>query len=156
MQQNERSKHSRGISFFISALSGVPNSFPINQWEELLPQTVLTLNMLRQSNVAPNILAWAYHNGSFDYNRMPIAPMGCEVKFHIKPARRKSFGEHSEDGFYLRTSERKEDKSKTISGHSVLQTSLHHSTDSNASRGNRQCIQQTLASTNSGNTTLKR
>ena len=36
---------------------------------------------------------------------MPIAPMGCEVQFHIKPARRKSFGEHSEDGFYLRTSE---------------------------------------------------
>ena len=90
---------------FISVLSGVPNSFPINQWDELLPQTVLTLNLLRQSNVAPNISAWAYHNGSFDYNRMPIAPMGCEVQFHIKPARRKSFGEHSEDGFYLRTSE---------------------------------------------------
>jgi hypothetical protein len=90
---------------FISVLSGVPNSFPINQWDELLPQTVLTLNLLRQSNVAPNISAWAYHNGSFDYNRMPIAPMGCEVQFHIKPMRRKSFGEHSEDGFYLRTSE---------------------------------------------------
>jgi hypothetical protein len=36
---------------------------------------------------------------------MPIAPMGCEVQFHIKPTRRKSFGEHSEDGFYLQTSE---------------------------------------------------
>ena len=90
---------------FISVLAGVPDSFPINQWHELLPQTVLTLNLLRQSNAAPNILAWAYHHGSFDYNRMPIAPMGCEVQFHIKPARRKSFGEHSEDGFYLRTSE---------------------------------------------------
>jgi hypothetical protein len=90
---------------FISVLSGVPNSFLISQWDELLPQTVLTLNLLRQSNVAPNISAWAYHNGNFDYNRMPIAPMGCEVQFHIKPARRKSFGEHSENGFYLRTSE---------------------------------------------------
>jgi hypothetical protein len=81
---------------FISIPAGVPNSFPINQWHELLPQTVLTLNLLRQSNVAPNISAWAYHHISFDYNRMPIAPMG---------ARRKSFGKHSEDGFYLRTSE---------------------------------------------------
>jgi hypothetical protein len=90
---------------FISVLAGVPDSFPINQWHELLPQTVLTLNLLRQSNVAPNISAWAHHHGSFDYNRMPIVPMGCEVQFHIKPARRKSFGEHSEDGFYLRTSE---------------------------------------------------
>ena len=30
--------------------------------------------------------------------------MGCEVQFHIKPTRRKTFGEHSGDGFYLRTS----------------------------------------------------
>jgi hypothetical protein len=89
---------------FISVLAGVADGFPINQWDELLPQTILTLNLLRQSNVAPNISAWAYHHGNFDYNRMPIAPMGCEVQFHIKPTRRKTFGEHSGDGFYLRTS----------------------------------------------------
>eukprot|EP00804_Cyclotella_cryptica_P029656 CCRYP_019045-RA/>CCRYP_019045-RA protein AED:0.39 eAED:0.39 QI:0/-1/0/1/-1/1/1/0/453 len=89
---------------FISVLAGVADGFPINQWDELLPQTILTLNLLWQSNVAPNISAWAYHHGSFDYNRMPIAPMGCEVQFHIKPTRRKTFGEHSGDGFYLRTS----------------------------------------------------
>ena len=53
---------------FISVLAGVANNFPINQWDELLPQTVLTLNLLRQANVAPNISAWAYHHGSFDYN----------------------------------------------------------------------------------------
>ena len=65
---------------------------------------VPTLNLLRQSNVAPNISAWVYHRGSFDYNRMPIAPMGCAVQFHIKPSKRKTFSEHSEDGFYLKTS----------------------------------------------------
>jgi len=86
-------------------LAGVDNSFPINQWDELLPQTILTLNLLQQSNVAPNISAWAYHHGSFDYNCMPLAPMGCAVQFHIKPGRQKTFGEHSEDGFYLKTSE---------------------------------------------------
>jgi hypothetical protein len=42
---------------FISVLAGVDNSFPINQWDELLPQTILTLNLLWQSNVAPNISA---------------------------------------------------------------------------------------------------
>eukprot|EP00804_Cyclotella_cryptica_P002310 CCRYP_004049-RA/>CCRYP_004049-RA protein AED:0.34 eAED:0.37 QI:0/-1/0/1/-1/1/1/0/498 len=89
---------------FISVLAGIADGFPINQWDELLPQTILPLNLLRKSNVAPNISAWAYHHGSFDYNRMPIAPMGCEVQFHIKPTRRKTFGEHSGDGFYLRTS----------------------------------------------------
>ena len=90
---------------FISVLAGVAYGFPINQWDELLPQTILTLNLLRQSNVAPNISAYAYHHGSFDYNRMPKAPMGCAVQFHIKPNRRTMFGEHSGNGFYLKMSE---------------------------------------------------
>jgi hypothetical protein len=107
--QHRRNAAERAIQtfkgHFIAVLAGVDSSFPINQWDELLLQTVLTLNLLRQSNVAPNISAWAYHHGSFDYNRMPLAPMGCAVQFHIKPSRRKMFGEHSEDGFYLKTSE---------------------------------------------------
>ena len=90
---------------FISVLAGVGDSFPINQWDELLPQTILTLNLLWQSKVAPNISAWAYHHGSFDYNHMSIVPMGCAIQFHIKPGRQKTFGEHLEDGFYLKTSE---------------------------------------------------
>ncbi|KAL7481114.1 hypothetical protein ACHAW6_006798 [Cyclotella cf. meneghiniana] len=52
---------------FISVLARVADSFPINQWDELLPQMILTLNLLRQLNVAPNISAWSYHHGSFDY-----------------------------------------------------------------------------------------
>ena len=48
--------------------------------------------------------AYAYHHGTFDYNRMPIAPMGCSVQYHIKPNRRKTFGEHSGNGFYLKMS----------------------------------------------------
>jgi hypothetical protein len=75
---------------FISVLAGVAEGFPINQWDKLLPQTILTLNLLRQSNVAPNISAYAYHHSTFDYNRMPIAPMGCSVQFHIKPSRQKN------------------------------------------------------------------
>ena len=54
--------------------------------------------------MAPSISVYAYHNGSFDYNRMPLAPMGCAVQFHIKPAQRKTFEEHSSNGWYLQTS----------------------------------------------------
>ena len=89
---------------FISTMAAVSDDFPIHQWHELVPQVVLTLNLLRQSHVAPNILAYAYHHGTFDYNRMPLAPMGCAVQFHIKPNRRKTWGEHSSDGWYLTTS----------------------------------------------------
>jgi hypothetical protein len=67
-------------------------------------QVVLTLNLLRQSHVAPNISVYSYHHGTFDYNRMPLAPMGCAVQFHFKPNRRKTWGEHSSDGWYLTTS----------------------------------------------------
>ena len=35
---------------------------------------------------------------------MPLAPMGRAVQFHIKPHRRKSWGEHSINGWYLTTS----------------------------------------------------
>ena len=89
---------------FKAVLAGISDDFPIREWDELIPQTVLTLNLLRQSNVAPNISAYAYHHGTFDYNRMPLAPMGCAVQFHIKPDKRKTWGEHSMDGWYLKTS----------------------------------------------------
>ncbi|KAL7483339.1 hypothetical protein ACHAW6_008991, partial [Cyclotella cf. meneghiniana] len=106
--QHRRNAAERAIQtfkgHFISVLTGVSDNFPIHQWDELLPQTVLTLNLLRQSNVAPNISAYAHHHGSFNYNWMPPAPMGCAGQFHIKPSRRKTFGEHSSDGWYLKTS----------------------------------------------------
>ena len=91
-------------SHFIAIQAGVADDFPIHQWDELIPQAVLTLNLLRQSHVAPNVSAYAYHHGPFDYNRMPLAPMGCAVQFHIKPTRRKTWGERASDGWYLKTS----------------------------------------------------
>lgn len=85
-------------------MAGVSDDFPIREWDKLIPQSVLTLNLLRQSNVAPNISAYTYHHGSFDYNRMPLAPMGCTVQFHIKPDKCKTWDEHSMDGWYLKIS----------------------------------------------------
>ncbi len=91
-------------SHFIATMAGISDNFPIHQWHKLVPQIVLTLNLLQQLLVAPNTLAYAYHHGNFDYNWMPLAPMGCAVQFHIKPNRRKSWGEHASDGWYLKTS----------------------------------------------------
>ena len=51
------------------------NSFPIRLWDKLLPQVILTLNLLQQSNVAPTVSAYAYIDGPFDYNATPLAPM---------------------------------------------------------------------------------
>eukprot|EP00804_Cyclotella_cryptica_P014407 CCRYP_004762-RA/>CCRYP_004762-RA protein AED:0.30 eAED:0.26 QI:0/0/0/1/1/1/4/0/702 len=81
-------------SHFITILAGVDNSFPINKWDSLLPQTILTLNLLRNANVAPKISAYAYHHRPFDYDRMPLAPIECAVQFHVKSGRRRTWGEH--------------------------------------------------------------
>ena len=70
---------------FIATMAGVSEDFPIHKWHELVPQIVLTLNLIRQVHVVPKVSAYAYHHGNFDCNRMPIDPMGCAVQFHIKP-----------------------------------------------------------------------
>ena len=88
---------------FIAVLAGVSDNFPIHQWDNLLPLTILTLNLLRQANIAPHISTYLYRHSSFDYNCMPLAPMGCAVQFHVKPSKRKSWGKHSSNGWYLQT-----------------------------------------------------
>lgn len=70
---------------FTSVLAGVSDDFPITRWHELIPGMVLQTNLLRQVTVAPKTPAYAYLHGPFDYNRMPLAPLGCACQFHVKP-----------------------------------------------------------------------
>ena len=86
---------------FISILAGTDPNFPLKLWDTLLPQTELTLNLLRQSHISPTISAQAYLFGNFDFNRMPLTPMGCAVKIHKESSQRRSWSPHSADGYYL-------------------------------------------------------
>ncbi len=85
---------------FKSVIAGVDDSFPMRLWDRLLPQTILTLNLLRQSNAAPAISAWQYVHGNIDYNKMPFAPMGCVVQLYQNCERRTSWGTNAIDGWY--------------------------------------------------------
>ncbi len=58
---------------FKAIMAGVDENFPMQLWDKLLPQTVLTLNLLRQSNIAPKVSAYQYVHGHFNYNKMPLA-----------------------------------------------------------------------------------
>ena len=69
---------------FLSVLAGTAESFPLHLWDRLLPQTKINLNLLRQSNVTPTVSAYTHLAGPFDYNKMPLAPMGCKVQIHEK------------------------------------------------------------------------
>ncbi len=54
---------------FLSVLAGVADNFPPSLWDRLLPQTKITINLIRQSNATPNVLAYAHLSGPFDYNK---------------------------------------------------------------------------------------
>ena len=90
---------------FVAILSGVDASFPMHLWDRLLPQTEMTLNLLRMSKVEPKTSAWAYLFGPHNYNSRPLAPLGCAVQVHEKPNKCKSWDPHSSDGWYIGTSD---------------------------------------------------
>ncbi len=89
---------------FLSILAGVANDFPPSLWDQLLPQTKITINLIRQSNATPNVLAYAHLSGPFDYNKMPLALMGCEALVHEKTVKQGSWAYHSVNRWYFFTS----------------------------------------------------
>ncbi len=89
---------------FLSILAGIANNFPPSLWDQLLPQTKITINLIQQSNATPNVSAYAHLSGPFDYNKMPLAPMGCEAQVHEKTDKRGTWAYHLVDGWYLFTS----------------------------------------------------
>eukprot|EP00956_Cyclotella_meneghiniana_P028214 scaffold65021_cov87-Cyclotella_meneghiniana.AAC.1 len=64
----------------------------------------MTLNMLRPSNVSPNVSAYMYANGTHDYNAHPLAPLGCAVQIYQRPENRGTWSVNSIDGWYVGTS----------------------------------------------------
>ncbi len=74
---------------FLSILAGVNAVFPPYLWDLLLPQAKLTVNLLRQATINPKISTWEYFNGPFDFNKTPLAPVGCKVLIHAKPEMRR-------------------------------------------------------------------
>ena len=76
---------------FLAILARVDPNFPSNMWDKLLPQTNLTLNLLRQETLNPRISEWKYLNGLLDFGATPLFPVGSRVTFHNKPGNRKSW-----------------------------------------------------------------
>eukprot|EP00804_Cyclotella_cryptica_P009064 CCRYP_003161-RA/>CCRYP_003161-RA protein AED:0.28 eAED:0.28 QI:0/0/0/1/1/1/2/0/561 len=91
-------------SHFLSILAGIADNFPMKLWDKLLPQAEITINLLRQSNTTPTVSTYAHLNGPFNYNKMPLAPMGCRVQVHEKSDAHGTWAFHSIDGWYLSTS----------------------------------------------------
>ena len=86
---------------FKAGLASLDPTFPVSEWDRLLPQAFLTLNLLRTSCVNPSLSAYAFMNGQFDLNATPLAPPGTKVLVHHKPSHRLSWDPHGQEGFYI-------------------------------------------------------
>ncbi len=86
---------------FLSVLAGVSNDFPPSLWDRLLPQTEITINLIQQSDATPNVSAYAHLSSPIDYNKMPLAPMGCNAQVHEKTNKQGTWAFHLVDRWYL-------------------------------------------------------
>ena len=77
---------------FLTIMDDVVDNYPRNLWYLLLPQSVLTLNLLRQATLNPSVSVWGFLEETLDYNSNPIGPLGCPVMIHKKMATINSWG----------------------------------------------------------------
>jgi hypothetical protein len=70
-------------------------------WEILLPQAVITLNMLRISRINPKLSASSHIDGQYYYHRAPMAPPGTRIIAHEFPNCRRTWAPYGDDGWSI-------------------------------------------------------
>ena len=86
---------------FIAGLATTHSEFPIAEWDRLLEQAVITLNLLRNARVNPKLSAHAYLHGPYNFQSHPMAPPGTLIAAHVKPSNRRTWSPHCKRGFYV-------------------------------------------------------
>ena len=88
-------------AYCIAGLASVDPDFPLNQWDKLVEQAEISLNLLRPSRINPRLSAYEQIHGRYDFNRTPLAPPGMKVLAHVRPEDRTSWGVRAFEGFYV-------------------------------------------------------
>ena len=86
---------------FLSILASVNPAFPQNKWDLLLPQAEITVNLLQQSLLYPDISAWEHFNGPYNFDATPMGPPGCRDITHAKGSTLQSWYLCGNPGFYV-------------------------------------------------------
>ena len=86
---------------FKAGLASLDPDFPVREWDRLIPQGEMTLNLLRASRINPKLSAFAHLFGMFDYNKTPIVPPGTKIVAHLKPDTRSSWAANGEEGWTI-------------------------------------------------------
>jgi hypothetical protein len=102
LYSHRRNSAERSIRSFkdhlIARLCSTDKSFPMHLRDRLLPQAVMTLNMLRTSIINPKLSAATHIFGQYDFNRAPMAPPGTIIIADETPSRRRTWAPHGQDG----------------------------------------------------------
>ena len=83
---------------FLAGLASCNDKFPLREWDRLIPQAQITVNLLRNVRTNPKLSAYAYVLGHYNFNKCPLAPPGMQVVVHAKPNDRASWGFHGKHG----------------------------------------------------------
>ena len=86
---------------FISGMVSIHKYSPLHLWCRLLPQSIVTLNLLRPSRINPTISAHEKLHGLFEFNATTFAPPGTKVIVHLKKTIRKSWAPRGQYGWYI-------------------------------------------------------
>lgn len=86
---------------FKAILASMDPAFPMVQWDRLLEQVQLTLNLLRSSRTSPSMSAHASIFDKFDFRANLLAPPGTRVVAHTKPGAHSLRSLNGEDGWYV-------------------------------------------------------
>ena len=88
-------------NYLITGLCICDTTFSATEWDRLISQENITINLLRSSRRNPSLSAYAATYGSFIFNEIPLAPPGTRTTVHLKPSKRKSWDVHGVDDWYI-------------------------------------------------------
>jgi hypothetical protein len=64
---------------FIAVLATTDSDCPLQLRDKIMPQVQDTLNLMQASQINPAISAYKALNEPYDWNRYPLAPLGCKA-----------------------------------------------------------------------------
>jgi hypothetical protein len=70
---------------FVAGICSTDPAFPLHLWDRRIDQATISPNLLWPARQNPNMSAHQMLNGTFDYNRTPMAPPGTKIVVHEKP-----------------------------------------------------------------------
>ena len=86
---------------FKAGLASMDPQFPLSEWDRVIPQANITLNLLRAARSNPNLSAHAYIHGTFNFAATPLAPPGTKVVVYLDNTQRGTWDLNGEPGWYV-------------------------------------------------------